>query len=479
MITMLKNKLLYSIVIYGIFILFTACVPSLVRKEANKTVPSSYVSSQDTSNTATVKWKEFFTDSTLVTLIDTALKNNQELNIIMQEISIAKNEVKARKGLYLPFVNLMAGVFGDKSGRYTRFGALDANNQIVQGESNPEFMPNFILAANVSWQIDIWRQLRNAKQSAVYRYLSSVEGKNFMVTNLISQIAFAYYELMALDNQLEIIKTNIEIQKNALNIITLEKAAGQVTELAVLRFQAEVRKNQSRQYAYEQKIVEAQNTINFLIGRFPKPIQRNSVQFNTLATDTLYAGIPSQLLANRTDIKQAELELLAAKLDIKVAKANFYPSLNIGAGVGLEAFNPKFLVSTPQSMLYNLAGALVAPLINRNGIKATYLSANARQIKAAYNYERVVLRAFTDVVNQQSNMKNLSKSYDFKAQQVEAISKSINISINLFKSGRADYVEVLFTQRDALESKIELIETKKQQLNARVKMYQVLGGGWR
>ncbi|MBY0424002.1 MAG: TolC family protein, partial [Cytophagales bacterium] len=201
--------------------------------------------------------------------------------------------------------------------------------------------------------------------------------------------------------------------------------------------------------------------------------------FNDLVIDSLNTGIPSQLLENRTDIKQAELDLLASKLDVKVAKANFYPALNITSGIGFEAFNPVFLVTSPQSIIANMAGALVAPLVNRNAIKATYLSANARQIQSVYNYERTVLKAFTEVVNQQANMSNLAKSYDFKAQQVDALNKSINISINLFKSARADYVEVLMTQRDAIESKMELVETKKQQLHAKVKMYQVLGGGWR
>jgi outer membrane protein TolC len=117
--------------------------------------------------------------------------------------------------------------------------------------------------------------------------------------------------------------------------------------------------------------------------------------------------------------------------------------------------------------------------VNRNAIKAAYYSANARQIQAAYNYERTVLNAYTEVYNQIFNITNLAGSYDLKAQQVEALNRSTDIVINLFKSARADYVEILLTQRDALESKMELIEIKKQQMNAMVKMYQVLGGGWR
>ncbi len=130
-------------------------------------------------------------------------------------------------------------------------------------------------------------------------------------------------------------------------------------------------------------------------------------------------------------------------------------------------------------MLYSLAGNLMQPLINRNAIKASYYSANARQIQAVYDYERTILTAYIEVANQLSNISNLEKSYDLRAQQVQTLTQSIDISTRLFKSARADYMEVLLTQRDALESKFELIETKKQQMNAVVNMYQALGGGWR
>jgi outer membrane protein TolC len=190
------------------------------------------------------------------------------------------------------------------------------------------------------------------------------------------------------------------------------------------------------------------------------------------------AGIPSQLLTNRPDIKQAELDLMAAKLDVKVAKANFYPTLDITATLGLEAFNATYLITKPESMLFYMAGGLVGPLINRNAIKANYYTANARQIQAVYNYERTILSGYIEVANQLSNINNLAKSYDLRSKQVAALTESIGISIRLFKSARADYMEVLLTQRDALESKFDLVETKMQQMNAMVNIYRALGGGW-
>ncbi|MBN7812566.1 TolC family protein [Algoriphagus sp. H41] len=447
-------------------------------RSENKEVPESYNGSQDTSNVSEVKWGEFFKDPNLKSLIDTALANNQELNMMLQEISVANNEIRARKGEYLPYVNIQAGAGMDKVGRYTRYGALEANTEIRPGEEFPEPYSDFMVGAYASWELDVWKKLRNSKKAAVFNYLSSVEGKNFMVTTLVAEIANSYFELMALDNQLAILNQNIDIQKDALNIVKLQKEAAKVTELAVKRFEAEVAKNQSLIYNIHQQITETENRINFLVGRFPQPVQRSSASFEQLTPQLIRAGIPSQLLANRPDIRQAEMDLEAAKLDVKVAKANFYPQFRITAGLGYQAFNPKFLFNTPESMLYSLAGDLMAPLINRNAIKANYYSANNKQMQAVYNYEQSILNGYIEVANQLSKIDNLDKSYALKAQQVSALTESISISNSLFRSARADYVEVLLTQREALESKMELVETKMQQMNAMVNIYQALGGGW-
>lgn len=460
---------------------FTACkMPAIVEKKENKTVSASYAnSSQDSTNTATQSWRQFFTDPNLVSLIDTALKNNQELNITLQEIEIARNEVRARKGEYLPFVGVGVGAGVDKSGRYTSKGSSEANTQIKEGKATPDPLPNFVLGGYATWEVDIWHKLRNAQKSAASRYLASVEGKNFMVTNLVTEIAGSYYELLALDNQLAILNQNIQIQSNALAIVKLEKEATRVTELAVRKFEAEVFKTRSLQFAIQQQIIETENRINFLVGRYPQPVARNAEGFPNMIPHTVQVGVPSQLMANRPDIRRAEFELAAAKLDVKVAKARFYPQFSITAGLGYNAFNPSYLLKTPESLMYNFAGDLLAPLVNRNAIKAAYISANAKQIQAVYNYERSILGAYIEVANQVSRISNLQKSYDLKLQQVTALTQSIDISTGLFKSARADYMEVLLTQRDALEARFELIEIKMQQLNASVNAYRAVGGGWR
>jgi len=478
MIIMHKIRILKYIGIAAISLAVGACAPIIVQKTENRNTPQSYKGSLDTVNTAKVKWKDFFKDPNLAQLIDTALSNNQEFNIVLQDIIIAQNEVRARKAQYLPFINIggMTGV--DKAGRYTRMGAIDANTEIKPGKRIPEPLADLMLGATVSWEVDIWKKLRNAKKAAMYRFAATKMGRNFLQTKLVAEIANSYYELMALDNQLEILTRNIEIQQNALRIVKQEKLAARVTELAVRRFEAEVLKNQSRQFYIRQQIIQTENRINFLVGRFPQPIVRNSQTFTSLVPDSIRAGIPSQLLQNRPDVMQAEQELAASKLDVKVARAYFYPTLMLTGAVGVEAFSPQNLVSLPQSTIYSLIGGMFGPVINRNAIKAYYYSANARQTQSVYNYQRTILNGYIEIANQLSNISNLENSYERKTLQVEALTQSIDISLRLFRSARADYMEVLLTQRDALEARFDMIETKKQQMNAMVNIYKALGGGW-
>lgn len=473
-----KNKI-YQYAGTAFFLLSLAACKSIdiQQRTENRTVPEKYASAEnDTINIGKQKWSEYFSDPNLQNLINQALQNNQELNIILQEIEISKNEIKAKKGEYLPSVGLKAGAGVDKVSRYTNIGAMEANTEMEPGKEMPDPLFDFGVGVQAKWETDIWGKLHNAKKAQVQRYLASVEGKNFMITNLISEIADSYYELLALDNELVILNQNIKIQNDALDIIKELKKNARSNELAVKRFQAQVLKTQGMQYDIQQKIVETENKINYLVGRFPQPVER-SQDFDSVIPQTVYTGIPSELLENRPDIKQAEYELAASKLDIKSAKARFYPSLDIGAGLGLQAFNPTYLIK-PESFLFSLAGELTAPLINRAAIKAAYYNANAKQVQAVYHYEQTVLGAYIEVANQLSKIKNLENSLGIKTKEVDALTKSIDISNDLFKYARADYMEVLLTQRDALESKFELVEKKVNQLKASVAVYRALGGGW-
>jgi outer membrane protein TolC len=201
------------------------------------------------------------------------------------------------------------------------------------------------------------------------------------------------------------------------------------------------------------------------------------VEFVDLNLNTLSAGVPSQLLQNRADIRQAERDVAAAGLDVQVARARFYPSLTLNGGLGWNAFSTGYLFQTPESLIYGIAGDLVGPLINKRAIKAAYCSANAAQLQSIYNYQQTVLEAHIEVVNYISKVENFRISIEAKRQQLASLEASVDVANQLFQNARAEYVEVLLAQRELMEAKMLIIEVKQEQLSAIVNAYQALGGG--
>lgn len=430
-------------------------------------------------NSACIPKAAFYGDAYLYDLINQALEGNQELRILAEEIQIANYETYARSGEYRPFVNGGVGVGIDKQGRYTRAGAVEEQLEVKPGTAFPEPLPNFLVGTQISWEMDIWRRLRNAQQAAAMRYLGSREGRNFVVTRLVAEIAENYYQLLALDNRLATLEKTIEIQQDSLKMSIEKKNAGRGTELAVKRFEAEVEKNKAERAIIQQEIVEKENRINFLAGRYPQHVERPSVKFIDMAFDDLCSGIPSELLQNRADIRQAEREVAATGLDVKVARTRFYPSLNLTGGLGWNAFSTGYLFQTPQSLVYGVGADLVGPLINKRAIQAAYSTANAKQLQAIYNYQQTVLQAHIEVVNYLTKVENYRRSIEGKKQQLEALEASVDAATNLFQNARAEYVEVLLAQRELMEARMLLIDTKQEQLAAVINAYQALGGGWR
>lgn len=472
-----KNAVAIAIACSILLVLPGCAIPKLHLPAPGPALPPSFNGVTSPDNSAQIGPPEFFNDPRLTRLFDQALAGNQQLRILAEDIQIANNEVLRRRGTYLPFLSLGTTASLDKLSTYTPMGSDLSQIFTPTGQTFPNPLPDFLAAADLSWQVDIWRQLRNGRDAAALRFLGTRDGWNYVVTRLIADIAENYYELMALDKQLETLDRTIALQEQSLEIAKARKAAARGTELGVQRFQAEVQKNQSQKLIIRQSIIEAENRINFLVGRYPQPVERDSTQFIDLNLHALSLGVPAQILQNRPDIRQAERELEAAGLDVRIARANFYPKLIITAGVGYEAFNTKYMFLTPESLIYSVAGGLVAPLVNKKAIQADYMNANARQLQSLYNYQRVTLNAFTEVINRVTKVQNYSKSIELKKQQLESLETAVAVASNLFQSARVEYIDVLFAQRDRNDARLVLIDTKREQLSAIVNAYQALGGG--
>jgi NodT family efflux transporter outer membrane factor (OMF) lipoprotein len=461
----------------GIFALAGCRLPALKGPEptALSALPADFNGTATADSSARLRVEEFFTDPLLINLIGEAVANNLDLKILSQDIDAAGFELLARRGAILPRVSVRAEAGVERSSKFTRDGYAD-ELLVLDDRRLPNPLPDFLLGVDASWQVDIWRQLRNARDAAGLRVLATTDGRTFAVTRLVADIADNYYALLALDQRLATLDQIIATQEQSLRVATSLRDAGRATELGVQRFTAEVRRNRSEKLLVQQEIVERENRINFLAGRFPQPVARSSANFLDLELPAVCVGVPAQLLANRPDIRRAERELVAAGLEVQVARADFYPSLDITAGLGFRAFHPRFLFR-PETFVMNAAGGLVAPVINRRAIEAAYQTANARQLQALYDYQRVILDAVTEVTTRLQGVDNFGKSIGMRREQLKALDTSVEVAGKLFQNARAEYSEVLFATRDLLDARLQLIETKRQQLQAVVFAYQALGGG--
>jgi NodT family efflux transporter outer membrane factor (OMF) lipoprotein len=478
------KRAIATAVVCSVLLVLPSCIPHLRKPALAPPIPedfNGFNAARSPENSAQVGIEEFFGDPTLIGLIDRAVVGNQELRILNENIQIASNEVLARRGAYLPFVTAGGGPSFAKPSLFTPEGAVENQLKVIPGVSFPTPLPNYMLGFNLFWQVDIWRQLRNARDAAAQRFVAAAEERTYFVTRLVAEIAENYYGLMALDARLENLDNIIALQERSLEIAQARKAAARGTELPVQRFQAEVRKNQAGKLIVKQDIIQVENRINFLLGRFPQPVDRRPVKFIDLQMHALSLGVPSQLLQNRRDIRQAEREVAAAGLDVKVARARFLPVVTITGGVGYSAFNPRYLFITPEALIYNVAAGLVGPVINFKAIKADYLTANARQLQSIYNYQRVIIDAFTQVINRMAKVENYGNSIEIKKQQVQSLEAAVVAATRLYQLPRGelpiDYLDVLTAQNELFEAIRDLIDTKREQLSAIVNTYQALGGG--
>jgi NodT family efflux transporter outer membrane factor (OMF) lipoprotein len=447
-----------------------------------KTLPDTFTQTVDKNEgitVASVNWREYFTDNNLQNLLDEAVKNNPDLQMALQRIEISRSSVKLANGALLPQVSLNVGGSVRRFGLYTMDGAGNSTTQITPGQTIPTNLPDMYLGMQSSWEIDIWEKLRHQRESAISTYLASVEGTNFVISTLVADVASYYTELLALDNELALVQQTITKQQEALEVIQLQKEVGRANELAVQQFHAQLLNTKILEKNIQQQVIEVENKINFLLGSYPKPIKRNKDVFARELPAQIASGFPSQLLANRPDIREAEFKIEASKFDLQAAKAAFYPNFNITASLGFQAFNPEFLFSSPASIAYSVFGTLVAPIINMNALKAQFNTAQANQLTAMYHYQKTVLNAYVEVANQLVAIENLQQVNLLKTQQNALLKKSVGTSGELYRTARATYLEVLLAQQNALQSNIELIGVIKQQRLSAINIYKALGGGWK
>lgn len=475
---------LVAIPLVGFILILSSCSSKKDLPEyKHRDVPQAFQQSLDTNTVANQTWKSFFKDEHLAALIDTALANNPDMKQTLHRIEIAAANLKIRKRAALPNLDLSVEAGLRKYGFYTMdgIGNYDTNfsDNLKEDERLPDPLPDYFVGLRTAWELDLWGKLKNRKQAAFNRFLASYEGQKLVQTELVSNLAAAYFELLTLDEELEIINRNIALQQRSLKIIEVQKSAGAATELGVQQFKAVLANSKARQQEVLQQISILENHLNFLSGKFNTKIVRTEGGLeHIILKDSLSSGTPLQMLALRPDIRQAGLELISSTKDAQAAKLAFLPAVVLAPYVGFQSFDLGKLFSTPTSVAYGLLGGITAPIFSQQRLKAEYAGYAANYGIAFQEYEKVVLKAYNEVQDALKSEDYIKQKRTYITDEVRALNASVKASNDLFLAGRVTYLDILNTQRSVLDAELKEAQAKKEQVLNHISLYKALGGGW-
>jgi len=453
----------------------TACKVSQDIEVPKEAIPITFrdATSTDTTSVADLEWKKFFTEPALVTLIDSAVAKNNDLQVAQKNIEAAQWQFKQSKWNNVPQLDLKVSAASNRPSENSLNGISSSN---LLGTHHIE---DYNASLGLSWEADIWGKMRSMKQNALAQYLQSAEAKKALQTLVVANVSKGYYNLLMLDAQLLIAKKNLVLNDSTIFVINLQYESGQVTSLA--KQQAEAQQLVAAQLIpqLEQNIAIQENALSILAGSFPSAKQRGTAIDAIQAQDDLAAGVPSSLLSRRPDVKSAELELRAANARVGIADANRYPALNITAAGGLNSYESNNWFSTPASLFGTIAGSITQPILNNKRLKARYEIAKIDREKAVIQFRQSVLVAAGEVADALVRIDKLKDQYTAADSRATVLLTAVKNSDMLFKNGMAGYLEVIIAQSNLLQSQIELVSLKRARLEAEVELYRALGGGWK
>jgi NodT family efflux transporter outer membrane factor (OMF) lipoprotein len=459
----------------ALIILLSACRVGKEYKQPSLELPKQFtsVSFADTSSIADIDWKNFFTNPTLLELIDRGIQYNQDLLIAVKHIDIAQQQFKQARMLQLPEVNAQA------TATISRPSDNSLNGISIKSFLGKSYVENYSAAVNLSWEADIWGKIRGQKEIALAEYMRTVEAAKAVRTQLVADIAQGFYNLLMLDQQLAIARKNLSLNDSFLVATRLLKDAGIGNALGVEQAESQKLSTALLIPQLEQSIAIQENALQVLTGQLPGPVSRTSLLNEIPVGDNLSTGLPVAMVSRRPDVRTTEMELVGANARVGVAQANMYPALNITAGGGLESFKASNWFSIPGSLFGLAGGAIMQPVFKRRELKTQFEVAKIQREEAVIKFRQSVLQATSEVVNALVQVDKLKQQYQIATGQVDTLHRAVFNAQLLFRSDMANYLEVITAQANALQAELNLASIRRQQLSAVVELYRSLGGGWK
>ena len=437
--------------------------------ETPQTYRGASASTGTAASLADLKWFDLFKDEALTTLVGDGLKQNFELRIAAERVLQARAAYGITRSDQLPTVGAGVDLVAARASRRGATQGLpeDADTDISYTQAG----------FNLGWELDVWGRLRRLSESARAQYLATEEARRGVTTTLIADVTETYLLLRGLDYELDIARRTRDLATDSLRLTETRRAGGIASGLDVRQAEQLLFTTTSRIASLERQISEAENTLSLLLGRAPGDITRGRALDALAAPPEVPAGLPSDLLERRPDIRRAEQELIAANAQIGVAKAEYFPRISLTGFLGAQSRALTDLLSGGARLASASVGAN-APIFDAGRRRSNVQLAEAVQREALVQYERSIYTALREVADALAARAKTAEQRVQQERLVQALTESTRLATDRYQGGLDSYLPVLDAQRNRFEGELELARLRRIELAATVQLYRALGGGW-
>ena len=420
----------------------------------------------ETHQISNVEWWDQFRDPALSSLVRAALKNNLDLWIAAANVDQAAAQYGITRSAQFPQVNAGATATRQRFSQNTVLGSPEGGHPFNDYSVN----------LSASFELDVWGKLRRATESARASLLASEEGRRTVVLTVVTSVADGYIQLRALDRQLEIAQHTAKTLGEAARLQRVRFVEGAVPESDYRQAESQYEAAAAQVPELERLIVRQENFISVLLGRNPGPIQRGRT-IDELLFPEVPDALPSSLLERRPDIVQAEQNMIAANANIGVAKAAYFPEINLTAALGLESAQLSDLFKGP-SKAWSFGGSLTQPIFNAGLIRSQVAQAEALERQALYSYQRSIISAFGDVESALVDRTKFDAARVEQVKNVAALQRFRDLAALRYKEGATIYLEVSSAEQALFNAQLSLVGTQSQLFQSYANLYRAMGGGW-
>ena len=457
-----------SIVVAAAILGGCAIGPNYKRPPVAETPTFRGQATAEAASLADAPWWEVFQDPSLQALIREALRNNYDVQIAAARVQEARANLGIARSDLFPSLDYGAGV---SRGQVTPGFAGGPGGRAAEAS-------NFYYGTlSASWELDIWGRVRRLNEAARATLFATEDARRGVWLTLVSDLAQAYFELLALDVRLQIARNSTDAYQHTYDLFLDRFQLGVASKLETSRAEGALGDAQANIPQIESDIVAKENQIGILLGRPPGPIPRGKPMYEQLVVPAVPAGLPSTLLERRPDLRQAEQQLVSANARIGVAKAEFFPKLSLTALFGTAS--PEISALTGgTATIWAVAGALSGPLFNAGRTLGTYRASVAQWEQAKLQYEQAVLTALREVSDALTALGKLNAAETGQDRAVKALEEAVGHATDRYRQGLANYFEVLEAQQQLYPAQNTLAQIRRNRLLTYVRLYKTLGGGW-